>query len=227
MRRLLFVLLLLAAGTAQAARFTCNTISFVDSETGGNVIGNIQDSDTGTIWESDSSPAYHSFNCDLGSIKTVDQICYTASASAAGRVNQYQLFTSADGANWGAPAFASTFTNTTGEQCAGTGGLSTRYIRMVIVSAHSGTNATIAELQWDESSPPADPTSTTVTVHNGDADINFSAGAGGGSETDYQVQCKLDGDPDANYGLVEDTSGTSTPINANPLENNVDRKSVV
>lgn len=110
------------------------------------------DGDTGTFWHtrySPSAPGPHFLIIDTGKTAKIAGLTYVGREDGDnGRVREYEVYLSTDGANWGAPVARGRFENSADEQRATwSKPVSARYVKFVAVSEVNGRDfATAAEL---------------------------------------------------------------------------------
>ena len=108
--------------------------------------------DPGTFWHSRWSPAApgpHFLVIDTGKMSKITGLKYTGRQdSDNGRVDQYEVYLSTDGQNWGAPVASGHFQNNSDEQVtAWPTPVMARYVKFVPVSeVHKREFASVAEL---------------------------------------------------------------------------------
>ncbi|AHH95510.1 endo-alpha-N-acetylgalactosaminidase family protein [Kutzneria albida] len=113
---------------------------------------NVLDGDPATIWhtawsQSTAQPP-HEIQLDLGGSRTVSCLYYLPRQTQSnGRIANYEVYTSADGVNWGSPAATGTWTDSTAEQSACFTPRTARYVRLRALSEVNGNPWTsVAEI---------------------------------------------------------------------------------
>ncbi|WP_329171415.1 glycoside hydrolase family 3 C-terminal domain-containing protein [Streptomyces sp. NBC_01477] len=89
-------------GTTQTALPRTGWTATASSTGGGDVPANMLDGNAGTRWSSGAPMANgQSFTLDMGAAKSIDQVVMDSGGSASDYARGYQVFTSADGTNFG------------------------------------------------------------------------------------------------------------------------------
>jgi glucose/arabinose dehydrogenase/PKD repeat protein len=92
-----------------------------------------------TQWQAADPPPPHEIQLDLGRAAAISCVYYRPrQTSPNGRIAGYEVYTSADGTNWGAPAAAGTWVDTTAEQSACFDARTGRYVRLRALSEIGG-----------------------------------------------------------------------------------------
>jgi alpha-L-fucosidase len=165
------------------------------------------DGDYLTYWDSNKTTPV-SLNFDLGSTKPVrylginqreDSVSYARSdTEQSARINNYRVYVSSDGTNWGSPVKTGTLPSARGVAFIDLPATSTRYVRLEIVDTHAAATDTTRykRLRIDEawigasfaggtatgSSYEAEATGNTL---NGSTVVNACAGCSGGSKVRF------------------------------------------
>ncbi|MGW7102836.1 endo-alpha-N-acetylgalactosaminidase family protein [Streptomyces sp. NPDC054838] len=131
------------------------SVKAVDSqETAGEngSAANVLDGNSATIWHTQwyaaTAPMPHEITLDLGASYDVSALhCLPRQTQSNGRVADYQVFTSADGVNWGPAAASGRFTDSAGQQDVSFSPRTARYVRLKATSEVNGNPWTsMAEL---------------------------------------------------------------------------------
>ncbi|XVV07194.1 discoidin domain-containing protein [Actinosynnema sp. CA-248983] len=77
---------------------------------------------------------------DLGTTRTLTAVTYVPrqDGGANGRVGRYEVYVSADGANWGTPVAAGTFADDAGRKTVRLWPVATRYVRLRALTEAGG-----------------------------------------------------------------------------------------
>ncbi|MGW0390648.1 endo-alpha-N-acetylgalactosaminidase family protein [Streptomyces sp. NPDC003042] len=138
-------------------------VSAVDSEETAGENGsaaNVLDGNGSTIWHTQwyaaTAPMPHEITLDLGAPYAVSALhCLPRQTQSNGRIADYQVFTSADGVNWGTAAASGTFENSAAQQDVAFTPRSARYVRLRATSEVGGNPWTsVAELNIGYRSGP-------------------------------------------------------------------------
>jgi endo-alpha-N-acetylgalactosaminidase len=122
------------------------SVKYADSaETAGEngAAANVLDGDPATLWHTQWSgvpaPMPHEIQLDLGQSTSVRCLYYLPRQSQHnGRIAGYEVYTSADGTNWGSPAAAGTWADTPDEEAACFPARDARYVRLRATSEVAG-----------------------------------------------------------------------------------------
>ncbi|MBT2453387.1 endo-alpha-N-acetylgalactosaminidase family protein [Streptomyces sp. ISL-86] len=128
------------------------SVTAVDSQetTGENgSAANVLDGDASSIWHTQwyaaTAPMPHEITLDLGASYNVSALHYLPRQTQSnGRIADYQVFTSADGLNWGTAAASGTFPNSAAQQDVAFTARTARYVRLRATREVSGNAWTSA-----------------------------------------------------------------------------------
>ncbi|MGW1342613.1 family 20 glycosylhydrolase [Kribbella sp. NPDC002412] len=133
-------------------------VTYVDSEETAGEDGravNAIDGNPATFWHTEWSatqpPPPHEIQLDLGATRSVCAVTYQTRLNATnGRIADYEIYLSADGANWGRPVAKGTFANSPDAKWVPIATTTARYLRLVQLSEATGNPfGTAAEITVD------------------------------------------------------------------------------
>ncbi|MFJ3913943.1 endo-alpha-N-acetylgalactosaminidase family protein [Streptomyces vinaceus] len=131
------------------------SVKAVDSQESAGENGraaNVLDGDAATIWHTEwyaaTAPMPHEITLDLGASYNVSALhCLPRQTQSNGRIADYQVFTSADGVNWGTATATGTFANTAAQQDVSFTARTARYVKLKATREVGGNPWTsVAEL---------------------------------------------------------------------------------
>ncbi|MFD8862692.1 endo-alpha-N-acetylgalactosaminidase family protein [Streptomyces vinaceus] len=131
------------------------SVKSVDSQESAGENGraaNVLDGDAATIWHTQwyaaTAPMPHEITLDLGAPYEVSALhCLPRQTQSNGRIADYQVFTSADGVDWGTAAATGTFANTAAQQDVSFTPRTARYVKLKATREVGGNPWTsVAEL---------------------------------------------------------------------------------
>ncbi|MCJ0869933.1 discoidin domain-containing protein [Streptomyces sp. AP-93] len=142
------------------------TAAASDEETAGENgrAANVLDGDTGTLWHSKwsgtAAPLPHSITIDMHRTAVVSALVYTPRTNGAnGRVGEYTLSVSADGATWTAPVASGTLADDGSAKTLGFAPQGARFVRLTALTEAGGrgpwTSAAEISLLGDPGTPEA------------------------------------------------------------------------
>lgn len=151
------------------------TATASDEETIGESGGaaNVLDGDRATIWHSKWSgttiPLPHSLTIDMKQNLLISGLYYLPRAAIPnGRIGQFQIAVSTDGATWGSPIATGTWADDDTEKSAAFATVSTRYIRLTAITdaGNRGPWSSAAEINLlgEPDLPPATPSPTVTST---------------------------------------------------------------
>ena len=192
------------------------TATASDQETAGEdgSAANVLDGEPSTIWHSrwtgTAAPLPHSITIDMHAVTTVSGLVYLPRppASPNGRIGQFTVSLSTDGASWGSPVATGTWADDTTEKTAAFATASARYVRLTALTeaGNRGPWSSAAEVNL-LGAPTSTPPSYVVAPRTGwtatSSDEELVGENGSASNA-------IDGDPATIWHSK--WSGTSTPL---------------
>ncbi len=181
------------------------------------------DSNPATIWHtkwySNNPPLPHELQIDLGAFYVIDGFRYLPrqDGSPNGNIRQYEFYVSDDGINWGSPAAAGTFANTTAEKEVSFAAMPGKFIRLRALTEVNGMPWTsMAELTalgspFSGNHPPngvIGHPSKDIAIHVGET-VNFT---GIGTDLDNNLPLTFHWNFGAGSGIPDSTAQDSGAV---------------
>ncbi len=160
--------------TAPVLARTGWTAAASDEETAGENgrAANVLDGDTGTLWHSKWSatpaPLPHTITIDMHRTAVVSALVYTPRTNGAnGRVGEYTLSVSADGASWAAPVASGTLADDGSAKTLGFAPQGARFVRLTALTEAGGRGPWTSAAEINLLGDPGTPQATVVLARTG------------------------------------------------------------